>query len=152
MKIIYNCYGGTHTSIVTASIHVGRLPMDRIPHSVELNEISAYDRMETGDIGYLTYMGKDEYHNDVYAVGLGSQRVFYTGILHQLSNELTTYQKQELLVIDTLRFAHFTVHIGGFLSRKIHLISLGRPLVNYGIKRCYPSLIQLVANVKKSLQ
>jgi hypothetical protein len=31
MKIIYHCYGGTHSSVIAAAIHLGLLPEDRVP-------------------------------------------------------------------------------------------------------------------------
>jgi hypothetical protein len=35
MVIIYNCYGGTHSSILASAIHLKKLPIDRIPSKQE---------------------------------------------------------------------------------------------------------------------
>ena len=44
MKIIYSCYGGTHSSPIAAAIHLGRLPDDRIPSPEELMKTDYYDK------------------------------------------------------------------------------------------------------------
>jgi hypothetical protein len=39
MKIIYCCYGGSHSSVTAAAIHLDMLPLTRKPTSAELLSI-----------------------------------------------------------------------------------------------------------------
>ena len=39
--------------------------------------------------------------------------------------------------------------IGGFSSRRLHLVSFGRPIVTRGTQKAYPNILKLVQFVKK---
>ena len=44
MKIIYHCYGGSHSSVIAAALHLGLLAKDRIPNETELMAIPYFDK------------------------------------------------------------------------------------------------------------
>ena len=46
MIIIYRCYGGTHSSVMAASIHLELLPGDRKPAGKELLALPYFDRIQ----------------------------------------------------------------------------------------------------------
>ena len=70
MKLFYHCFGGAHTFITCAAIHLGYLPMDRVPGSQEFNSVPYYDKMEDKNCGTPIYLGRDELGIDIYAIGL----------------------------------------------------------------------------------
>jgi ABC-type dipeptide/oligopeptide/nickel transport system permease subunit len=74
VKVIYYCYGGTHSSVVTAAIHLKYLPEDRVPRADELMAVSRFDKAERHDIGVPYYMGTDELGNDIYVLGTGGAK------------------------------------------------------------------------------
>ena len=63
MKIIYSCYGGTHSSPIAAAIHLGRLPDDRIPSPEELMKTDYYDKVSADIKGELILCGEDKWGN-----------------------------------------------------------------------------------------
>ncbi len=66
MKIIYHCYGGSHSSVITAAIHLGFIPRDKIPKTEELMKLPFYDKQTDKDHGILRLMGKDDLGNEIY--------------------------------------------------------------------------------------
>ena len=59
MKIIYSCYGGAHSSVVASAIHLGYLPMNRIPTEDEILSIPYYDQSPKELRGTPIYIGTD---------------------------------------------------------------------------------------------
>ncbi|HWJ02080.1 MAG TPA: DUF3189 family protein, partial [Verrucomicrobiae bacterium] len=43
MKIIYNCYGGSHSSVTAAAIHLGLVDCGKVPCARELWKLPYYD-------------------------------------------------------------------------------------------------------------
>ena len=75
MKIIYCCYGSAHSSVIAAAIHLRKLPWDRLPTLAELVKQERFDRTENREIGTPFFMGRDGEGNEIYALGLGPDKV-----------------------------------------------------------------------------
>ena len=56
-KIIYSCYGGAHSSIVASAIHIGYLPINRIPTTEEISNTPYYDQAQSDSRGYIYLYG-----------------------------------------------------------------------------------------------
>lgn len=151
MKIFYCCYGSAHSSVVAASIHLRLLPMDRIPASREFQWLPHYDKTESFEIGTPFYMGTDEYKSDVYILGMASQRKLVKKAVLSFLAQLGL-DTRDLMMIDTLKNVNLITKIGGFTSRRLGLISIGRPLTIIGIQQKYRDFIRLVAEVKRTEQ
>ncbi len=151
MKIFYCCYGSTHSSVVAASIHLGLLPVERIPTSNEIKRLPYYDKIETSEIGTPFYMGKDEFNSEIFILGMANHRkIIKKAILSFL--EHSGLDLQDLLMIDTLKNVNMITKVGGFFSRRLGLVSIGRPLTIIGIQQKYESFTSLVNNVKMKEQ
>ena len=150
MKIIYSCYGGAHSSVVAAAIHIGYLPTNRIPTKKEILSIPYYDQSPKEFRGTPIYIGKDDKLREVYAVGMGPYRTEYTEIAYNFAFQLNNEVKKNIRIVNVVPLLSFTVRLGGFLSRRIGLIQLGRPLTAMGIQKKYHLFIQLVNNVKRT--
>ncbi len=148
MKIIYHCFGSSHTSVVSASIHVGLLSEKKLPSQEDLIKLPHYDKTESYEIGNIYYMGRDEEDNDIYIMGVGTAKIIVPRVIWGLL-DIYGISKDGLMLVDTLPDAHILTKIGGFLSRRLHLISLGRPLTVTGIQRQYFGYVDLVRKVKK---
>ncbi|HZK34949.1 MAG TPA: DUF3189 family protein, partial [Bacillota bacterium] len=70
MKLVYYCYGGAHTSVTCASIHLDYLPMDKVPKAEEFNKVPFYDKMDNDKLGTPVYVGRDELGIDIYIMGM----------------------------------------------------------------------------------
>lgn len=53
------------------------------------------------------------------------------------------------LIIDTKPTVNLLMNIDGYTSRKIHWMSLGRPIVTKGTQQAYINTVDLVKRVKK---
>lgn len=150
MHIVYTCYGGAHSSPVAAAVHLGRLPRHRTPAAAELLALPLFDRTDSRGHGVLYEVGVDEGGNPVYVLGRGRAG---TSVLRALQSgyALAGGAQGELLFVDTLQAVNAWMRIGGFLSRAMGWVRLGRPIVIYGTRRAYPRLVRLVAEVEARL-
>ncbi|HEX3016104.1 MAG TPA: DUF3189 family protein [Desulfobacteria bacterium] len=150
MKIIYNCYGGSHSSVTSAAIHLG-LVGDRVPCARDLCRLPNYDAQVRKDHGTLRLMGTDEFQNQVYVVGRRSMGKPVSRAMAGLA-EIFGIPKQDFMLVDPMPFVNLAMMIGGYTSRRLGLIPLGRPIVCWGTRLAFPRLRKLVAGVKKKLQ
>ncbi len=150
MKVIYCCYGSSHSSVIAAAIHLGWLPCDRIPRAQEIERVPHYDRTDPRDIGTCYFMGTDEAGRDVYIMGMGAAK----GIVRRAVSSvfrMCGVPDTEYRLVDTLPEVGLVTKAGGFLSRALGLVAVGRPISIWGIRRSYPRFVRLVSNVKASL-
>ncbi|SMB98312.1 Protein of unknown function [Thermanaeromonas toyohensis ToBE] len=143
MKIIYHCFGGTHSSIVAAALHLGWLPREHLPSAAEIQAIPYFDQRRRGEEGEIKFLGRDSYGHEIYAVGKRGMGTLLENFLYDLAEALKL-PRGELLLLDTTPLVNCWMALGGFLSRRLGLTFLGRPLVTWGVKRAYPSLVSLV--------
>lgn len=148
MKVIYNCYGSAHSSVLAAGIHVGLLPEDRVPTFGEITALPHYDQTETEEIGTIYYFGEDELGSQVYILGMkSSPKVVKRAIFSML--EEFDIDRTELVLVDSLPYVNNMTRIGGFLSRGLGLVKIGRPLTVYGLQKSYSRFVNLVQGVKR---
>jgi len=141
-RIFYVCYGGTHSSVVAAMLHLGLVSVQDIQvHGPEvLSWLPYFDRRTTGEIGLPVLLGHDVYGSEVYALGTG-----WLG------------RRLELCLCDLVEVAcpgaracfcsvrgvlDFRARIGGFLSRRVHLVQPGRKLVSRSLANMAQLLYQ----------
>ena len=149
MKLFYHCFGGAHTSITCAAIHLGYLPMDRIPDCREFIAVPHYDKMEDKNRGTPIYIGRDELGIDIYAIGLKNACHIMIPAIKSYLN-VNNIQPKDILFVESLVKLH-PITSGRFLSRKLNLVSIGRPLTIWGIRRRYSVFVEIVSGVKESL-
>lgn len=149
-KIIYHCYGGSHSSVTAAGIHLGLLPRGRIASSSELLKVPHFDRYEAVTHGRFRFIGRDRYGNEVFVLGKRTAGPDVNIMLKKIAQLFAC--KGEICPIDTTFPINPLMVIGGFLSRGLHMVSLGRPIVIYGTQIAYPFLVDIACNVVKSFQ
>lgn len=148
MKIFYHCYGGAHTSIVCAAIHLNYLTKDDIPAAFAFKEIPFYDKMKNNDIGSTVFVGTDEYGCDIYIMGMRNGReVVIPAIKGYLNEHYIT--NNDILFVNALVELHPVTALGGMLSRRLGLVSIGQPLTIWGIRRYYKIFVELVGKVQQ---
>lgn len=151
MKIIYHCYGGAHSSVTAASIHLGLLPADCIPSLQAFWKIPAYDRQKNNEHGHIFYIGKDEAGHEVYFAASRGRPLVFERICRGLAG-IMDIPPEEYMIIDVLQNVNWTMKLGGYLSRRCGLIKIGRPLVTLGTQAAYLLLVDLVRQVKKRIE
>lgn len=149
-KVIYHCYGGSHSSVVSAAIHT-RLLGRKTPPRRELLQIPYFDETRKEDIGRLHLFGTAPEGIQVYAMGMGGGSKVLKKLLYSTFRD-EGVPKESLLLVNTLSQVNLSTRIGGFLSRGLGFVTLGRPLVLMGILSSYPLFVQLVEEVEKRIK
>lgn len=147
MKVIYCCYGSSHSSVVAAAIHLGNLPAHTVPYSRDIIDLPYYDKATTDELGACIYMGTDDAGCDVYILGMGPARKIIRRAVESIF-ELCGVSRDSYMLVDTLTSIGVITKIGGFLSRRIGLTRIGRPMTVWGIRRAYLHLASIVEDVK----
>lgn len=94
-------------------------------------------------------MGVDDDGNEVYtlALGGGHRRMKYAV---NAALQLAEVSRVEYRLVNCLPCVNLATRIGGFSSRSLGLIWLGRPLVAWGVARSYDNYVRLVRKVRSS--
>lgn len=146
-KIVYHCYGGAHSSVTAAAIHLGELKPEEIPSDDELMALTLFDRQTKDGHGQLHFFGFDEQGNEIYSVGCRNVGPAVEKVLGKIKEIVSA--GEELMFVDTLHCVNMKMRFGGYLSRRLGLIKIGRPIVLNGTQDAYPRLVELVQGVKE---
>lgn len=144
------CFGRAHSSVAASAIHLGRLDPKRTPTVQELINLPLFDISEASDLGIPKFIGCDTEGCEIYIIGLNGCRVQGQSAIESLA-EILAVPAWEVLIIETLGAIGWLAKLGGFLSRQLHFVTVGRPIVAHGIIRSYDQLCELVESVKKEL-
>ncbi|MCT4594966.1 MAG: DUF3189 family protein [Anaeromicrobium sp.] len=150
MIVIYNDFGGTHSSATAAHIHVNKLPIDRIPNREELLSLPTFDKVNKSQHGNLIYIGEDELGCKVYTVACEFKPKLVIKAVEDMY-KITHGSLDGLYTINTKHTVNIWMKIGGFFSRYLGLVSFGRPIVTHGTLKAYDNISSLVSNVKKQI-
>ncbi len=148
MKFLYYCYGGSHSSVTAAAIHLGILPSDRVPSAEEFMAVPNYDTQKEEEHGQYKLMGRDEKGNDVYIVGVENLGCLFERLIRGTA-EIFGVRENDFELINSLRYVNNLMRIGGYMSRRMGLVSWGRPLVIRGTQAAYWDFVKLVSKVKE---
>ena len=149
-KLVYVCYGSAHSSIVAANLHLGRLPLHRQALPNEVLAAPHFDELPHSRVGTLLNMGQDGWGHRIYALGLGPCREALGRGVKDLAESLGA-PPGSLVLVDALSGSHPRTRIGGFLSRRLGLVRVGRPLAASGILADYGRFTALVERVWRDL-
>lgn len=142
MKIIYHCFGGSHSSVTAAALHLGLIDKHRPPTADELMSLPYFDKTTEADFGSIRFMGIDECGNEVYVLGKKSMSERLTHILNGLAQILGV--EDQVLVVNAMDRVNISMKLGGFTSRRIGLPLVGRPVVSRGTIKAFFQLVNLV--------
>lgn len=150
MIVIYFCWGGAHSSITSAAVHLGHLPAQGKATVQQIRDAPRFDMATNADLGRLSFMGEDEHGNEIYtlALGGGHRRIKWA---INAALRLAGVQPGEYRLVNCLPCVNLATRIGGFSSRSLGWVALGRPLVAWGVSRSYPNYQALVSKVRRSL-
>lgn len=142
MKIIYHCFGGSHSSVTAAALHLGLIDKHRPPTMDELMSLPYFDKTTNDDFGSIRFMGVDEYGNEVYVMGKRTMSDRLTHILNGVAEILGV--ADQVLAVNAMDRVNLSMKLGGFTSRRIGLPSVGRPVVSRGTIKAFFQLVNLV--------
>jgi hypothetical protein len=151
MKVIYHCYGGAHSSVTAAAVHLGLLPEDRIPAREMFCKLPLYDRQEADEHGHIFFMGIDGAGNEIYLAARRSRPVVLESVFEGLAGIFNVHPEDYLLV-NVMHKVNWVMKLGGYLSRRWGVVRLGRPIVTLGTQMAYFRVVELVRQVKSRLE
>ncbi|MGE5371415.1 MAG: DUF3189 family protein [Solirubrobacterales bacterium] len=149
-RIIYHCYGGSHSSVTAAAIHLGMLSPWEIPRVEDFLAVPFFDKTSSSDFGTIKFMGRDRNGNDVFVLSkknFGQRTKTVLGGLAALMN-----RTDQVVLVDTFPLIGPDVMLGGFVSRRLQLPQIGRPILFWGMRRCYHRLAGAVLRTKAKLK
>jgi len=116
VRVVYTCYGGTHSSPVAAAIHLGRLPRRRVPSAAQLLATPWFDQVEGKARGRLMLAGIDRRGNPVYVLGRGSLSLAVVRNTVQSTLAMAGQAHLPVLLVDTLACVSGLMRVAGFLA------------------------------------
>ena len=148
MLVIYYCYGGTHSSPVAAAL-TPAFSAERIPTRKELLQLPWFDRSRRTSGASCSSWGKDRRQCHLH-LRQGKER---DGIAQAIKSgfSLSGGDSQELFFVDTMPAVNLVMRVGGYLSRHLGLVALGRPLAILGAQLAFPQLLRIVQAAKGEL-
>lgn len=142
MKIIYHCFGGSHSSILAAALHLGLIEKRRLPSMNEMLALPYFDKTSKIDFGSIRFMGVDEFKNEVYVLGKKNVGHRYNNMLKGIAELLG--KKDEVMFVDCMTRVNLGMKLGGFTSRRMGWVSLGRPVLGRSTRKAFFDLVNLV--------
>jgi hypothetical protein len=116
----------------------------------EVLGVPSFDRRASADIGHAFFIGTDERGCEAFAIGFNGAR----GVLTRAALDLLEVMgpgPRRVLLADTLSSVHPLVRLGGYLSRRWHLVAIGRRLAAYGIVASAHRLQGVVADARAAV-
>lgn len=147
MKIIYHCYGGAHSSVTAAAVHLGWLPTDRIPSEDMIASLPLFDQQTNKDHGHIHLMGIDEKNHEIFVVGRRNAAPIFENIVSGIT-DILELPKDGIRMVNVMPYVNWKMMFGGYTSRKLGVIKIGRPIVLTGIRYSYLKIVSLVHQVK----
>ena len=150
MIYIYNCYGGTHSSILAVAYHLEMLDETREPTKDEILNLPNFNKLEHGNRGELFYYGSYKDGNEVYTISRGGSKVLIPG-LYNLASMLHKQKllNEKIIFSNTAPTVPLPMTFGGLFSRWLKIDFIGVPLLVKGAKKSYKDIIELVKHTKK---
>jgi hypothetical protein len=148
MRVVFHCYGGTHASPVAAALYLGRLDEGRRPTLRRLLSLALFDRVSPRDFGRLIPVGEDRWGNRVYILGCGRYPDIVLRALEGFT-DLLGLDADELVLADVVPCINLLMRFGGYASRALGWVWLGRPLVAWGTLLAFPNLVSLAQETRQ---
>lgn len=148
MKVVYHCFGGAHASPTAAAIHLGILASDRLPSLRDFKRVPYFDQITSLEHGRLIKVGDDHLNNEIFILGRRNSATVTINIIKEFS-KLNGVNPDDYLFVDCVQLYNPLMVTGGFSSRAMGLVKVGRPLVTIGTLLSFTSLVK---KVKKTLE
>ncbi|SES67210.1 DUF3189 family protein [Anaerobranca gottschalkii] len=146
MKIFYYCYGGAHSSVIAAALH-----LEKISYPLNYQEIldfPYFDLNTPKEKGMPILLGKDVKGNEIYFVGYGKNKEMIVKLLKSFL-KIHGVKDEEFLFVNALERINWRVKLGGFLSKALNLKKIGSRFTALGIVLSGPQIKETVENVKE---
>ncbi|NLU40805.1 MAG: DUF3189 family protein [Firmicutes bacterium] len=154
MIIVYHDFGGTHSTALAAAIHlgiVGKNGATSVSADELLNRVPYFDQVPGHCKGTVMHVGRDSAGHEVYILGRRRNADLAINAVLSACRFIGKCQA-EFMFVDVSKRVNWLMRIGGFLSRGLGMVQLGRPIVVKGTQIAYPSIARLVDKTRQSIQ
>ncbi len=150
MEVIYHCFGGTHSSVLCAALHLGIISNQHLPSFKELMDCPYFDKVPSSEAGIIHFIGYDTGGNAIYVLGCRGCGPIVEKVIQQIMHILRV-TPDKILLVYTTPCLNRLLRIGGFLSRGLGLVTPGRILLYHGTRLAFADYKDLVHAVKARL-
>lgn len=151
MIYIYYDFGGTHSSSIAAAIHLKLIPAGKIPDRNEVMNVPMFDKLSFQDRAKIVYRGTDEEGSKVFTLGHGIHKKMVFCLQNAIYMLHQQYGFNERLILSsTSPTVPLSMTFGGFFSRALKLVFIGRPLLIKGARKNFKKIVTLVDITKNS--
>ena len=151
MKIVYHCFGGAHASPTAAAIHLGILPQDRWSGMKELLRTPHFDQLTGPEHGKLIKAGVDPMGHEVYFLARRNNPRLVINLIKEFTR-LKGENPDEYLFVNCMQTFNLLMVVGGYSSRALGWINVGRPVVALGTVFSYTILVSIVRRTIQQLK
>lgn len=126
--------------------------MDRRPTTVEFYRvIPYYDRITRGEHGKIIKIGTDSRGNEVCIMGRRNSPQAVISAIKEFSR-LNGIDPEQYYFVNVVQLYNLLMVAGGFSSRAMGWVNLGRPLVSFGTRLSFGVLVRIVQKTLKDLE
>jgi hypothetical protein len=150
MKIVYHCYGGAHASPTAAAIHLGILPQNRIPRFQNFKKVPFFDDITWNEHGKMIKVGVDSQGNEIFILARRNSANLIINLIKEFAR-LNNENPAEYHFVNCMQMFNPFMITGGFSSRAMGWVRLGRPLVTFGVMISFPILVSIVQKTCRNL-
>ena len=126
--------------------------MDRPPRCRDFYRlVPYYDRITRGEHGKLIKIGTDVNGHEVFILGRRNASQPVINIIKEFSR-LSGVDPEVYYFVDVVQLGNPFMVVGGFFSRGLGFVKLGRPLVSFGTRRAFQVLARLVRRTMADLE
>jgi hypothetical protein len=145
MIYIYYDFGGTHSSSIAAAIHLKLIPADRVPGKADVINVPMFDKLSFQDRAKIVYRGTDNEGNKVFTLGYGIHKKMVFCLQNAIYMLHQQYGFNERMVLSsTAPTVPLSMTFGGFFSKVLKLVFIGRPLLIKGARKNFKKMAKLV--------
>jgi hypothetical protein len=150
MKIIYHCFGGAHASTTAAAIHLGIIAQNRIPRFRDFKKIPFFDGTTWNEHGKMIKAGVDSQGNEIFIMARRNSAKLIINLIKEFAR-LNHENPEEYHFVNCMQMFNPFMITGGFSSRALGWVRLGRPVVTFGVMISFPILVSIVQKTLRNL-
>src|SRR5690606_34926436 len=129
-------------SPTAAAIHLGILPVNKSPTFTELLQIPRFDEIRGWEHGKLFRAGMDQAGNEVYTMGRRNSSELVIKLIKEFTR-LCGGNPDEYYFVNCVQLLNPFMVTGGYSSRALGWVRLGRPIVAFGTILSFPILVRI---------
>ena len=145
MKFFYYCNRQLFPAMIAASIHLKKLPKERIPTTREISKMSDDDRLISGDYGVPYFIGEN-INSQIYVINFDANvSLALQTIENILSQRGVDFSQWIFLgVLESKGIYNIIIKMGERLSQKRSTRPLGKYLAAISIRKNYRKILEMV--------